>query len=158
MTGFGPGAVLTLQTVALTGGLYLVLRAPFGRIAAAALTMLGLLALPRDKAAHPEIYTLLYDLGYLSLAENRRFIPRLPRVWRAIRAGARSASAASSQTARWVRSRSWRTTETRALWHRSIGIGSPPIGVMPEKLWRNPFGYEEPSLFPSWQRQPEAGR
>lgn len=195
VAGVGPGAVLILQTAVLTAGLYLVLRAAFGRVAAAALAVVALFAPPtfglvglvgrdawfvsccllaaglavaalrwsgrartgaiavgavaalvavaarqngftavmpimvglavpalaivagvggrsaavarrrrlsavalgvgvtlaafaavtlagtvvRDQARHPEIYTYLYDLGHLTLEQERRFIPSLPR-------------------------------------------------------------------------------
>jgi len=191
-TGAGPGVVLVLQTTALAAGLYLVLRAAFGRIAASILAVLVLVAPPafglvgligrdawfvsgcllatglgvgavrwagrsrraaivggvaaalvavaarqngftavapimvglavpalaafgkaesavgrhraiaavalgvgatlamaaatnltgsaiRDQRWHPEVYTYLYDLAYLTVEEDRRFIPRLPR-------------------------------------------------------------------------------
>lgn len=322
VTGLGPGAILALQTVALSGGLYLVLRAAFGRIAAAALAVLALLAPPafglvglvgrdawfvsacliatglavaaqrwpagrvrlgalalgataalvaiaarqnaftavapimvglavpavaelargrahrawivrrrraaalalgvgativalagtvlaglavRDKASHPETYTFLYDLGHLSLAENRRFIPRLPRDVQPVQRlaevrehwlptsslplrlhGAGWFNAiellrAPAQTPLRIRrfesdgtlgpvevladyrdrdaarlASAWRDAVIghpgaylagrMGLWRRSIGIGSPPIGVMSSKLWPNPWGYEEPSF------------
>jgi len=46
MTGAGPETVLVVQTAALTAGVYLVLRAAFGRVAASVLAILVLLAPP----------------------------------------------------------------------------------------------------------------
>lgn len=40
---------------------------------------LGLTSAARDRAAHPQIYTYLYDLGYLTQHGDRRVIPPLPR-------------------------------------------------------------------------------
>lgn len=36
-------------------------------------------AIVRDRHAYPQVYTQLYDLGYLTLAENERLMPRLSR-------------------------------------------------------------------------------
>ena len=89
----------TAASVTLTGVAYaglalvggrpsLLLRAPRWPIAGAlalvttAVLLVGMLMLAtaaRERAAHPQIYTHLYDLGYLTLREERRLIPRLPR-------------------------------------------------------------------------------
>lgn len=51
-------------------------------VAATAFLLFGTLTLTsasRDRVAHPQIYTYLYDLGYLTLTGGRRLIPTLPR-------------------------------------------------------------------------------
>ncbi|MDO8184077.1 hypothetical protein Q5424_18575 [Conexibacter sp. JD483] len=140
-----------------------------------AVTVAGTSAVTRVEE-HPEVYTQVWDLGYMTVKRGERMIPPLPRAMQPVQTEAEVAERWSPTTSLYMRfdrtltklpelydeaaaetlSDAWRTAIEEhpllylrgrfGLWTRQLGIGDTPWHTYIDGMAGNEFGYDDTAL------------